>query len=139
MGLLDVLNGMQKWARVAAEPDRQQRRMSPITMAIIALLGYKALKSFTGHPKANPTAPGSATRPASLPGQNTNAGGGLGDLLRGGLGGLVPGAKMRMLAAVFSDLLKGGLGGLLAGGAAGSVHERRPERIAQAIPAVRSE
>jgi hypothetical protein len=91
MGLLDVLNGMQNGPRGQQTPNAGSGGMSPITMAVLGLLAYKALKSFTGQPNANPAAPGSATRPASLPDQNTNAGGGLGDLLRGGLGGLVSG------------------------------------------------
>jgi uncharacterized protein YidB (DUF937 family) len=73
--------------------------MSPMTMAILALLAYKAVKHYGGsHAGSSPAAPAPSpnTVNAGLPG-----GGGLG----GGLG----------------DLLKGGLGGLLAGGAAGSV------------------
>jgi uncharacterized protein YidB (DUF937 family) len=100
MGLLDVLNGMQHGPRGASTPSSQSESgggMSPMTMAILALLAWKAVKHFSG----NQT--GSAPQPAPAPG-NVNAGvpgGGMG----GGLG----------------DLLKGGLGGLLAGGAAGSV------------------
>jgi uncharacterized protein YidB (DUF937 family) len=71
--------------------------MSPMTMAILALLAWKAVKHFGGsQPGAAPT-----QAPPRLPG-NVTAG------LPGGSGGL-------------SDVLKGGLGGLLAGGAAGSV------------------
>ena len=69
-----------------------------MTMAILALLAYKAVKHLGG---SQPTA---APAPAPSRGNTVNAalpGGGMG----GGLG----------------DLLKGGLGGLLAGGAAGSV------------------
>ncbi len=40
MGLLDVLNGMQQGPRGA----RSGGGMSPITMAILALLAYKAVK-----------------------------------------------------------------------------------------------
>jgi uncharacterized protein YidB (DUF937 family) len=98
MGLLDVLNGMQHGPRGPSTPSSQSQGggMSPMTMAILALLAWKAVKHFSG----NQT--GSAPQPAPAPG-NVNAGvpgGGMG----GGLG----------------DLLKGGLGGLLAGGAAGS-------------------
>ena len=100
MGLLDVLNGMQNGPRGQQSPAANKGGMSPITMAILGVLAYKALKSFTGQPGANPAMPGRTTGPATLPGTNANAGGGLGDLLKGGLGGL---------------------GGLLAGGAAGSV------------------
>jgi uncharacterized protein YidB (DUF937 family) len=68
--------------------------MSPITMAIIALLAWKAVKHFGG------SQPGATPAPAPSPGNSVPSGG-----MGGGLG----------------DLLKGGLGGLLAGGAAGSV------------------
>jgi uncharacterized protein YidB (DUF937 family) len=100
MGLLDVLNGMQNGPRGQSTPSSQQSSggMSPMTMAIIALLGWKAFKHLTaGQPGA---APQPSPTPTHLPPPvNAGAGGG------GGLG----------------DLLKGGLGGLLAGGAAGSV------------------
>jgi uncharacterized protein YidB (DUF937 family) len=108
MGLLDVLNGMQNGPRGQSTPSSQQSSggMSPMTMAIIALLGWKAFKHLTaGQPGA---APQSSPTPTHLPPPvNAGAGGGLGGALGGG-GGL-------------GDLLKGGLGGLLAGGAAGSV------------------
>jgi uncharacterized protein YidB (DUF937 family) len=68
--------------------------MSPMTMAILGLLAWKAVKHLTA------SQPGAAPAPAPSPG-GTTSGGGLG----GGLG----------------DILKGNLGGLLAGGAAGSV------------------
>jgi uncharacterized protein YidB (DUF937 family) len=94
MGLLDVLNGMQHGPRGPSNPGTQSSGgMSPITLAILALLAYKAVKHLGGGQ------PGATPAPAPSPG-NVNAGAG-----GGGLG----------------DLLKGGLGGLLAGGAAGSV------------------
>ncbi|MCK1395597.1 YidB family protein [Bradyrhizobium sp. 1] len=108
MGLLDVLNGMQNGPHGQSTPSSQQSSggMSPMTMAIIALLGWKAFKHLTaGQPGA---APQPSPTPTHLPPPvNAGAGGGLGGALGGG-GGL-------------GDLLKGGLGGLLAGGAAGSV------------------
>jgi uncharacterized protein YidB (DUF937 family) len=96
MGLLDILNGMQNGPRGQSTPSAQDSGgMSPITMAILALLAYKAVKHIGGgQPNAAP-APSPNTVNAGLPGG-------------GGMGGL-------------GDLLKGGLGGLLAGGAAGSV------------------
>jgi uncharacterized protein YidB (DUF937 family) len=104
MGLLDVLNGMQNGphgSRTGEQPS--SGGMSPMTMAIIALLGWKAFKHLTAsQPNA---APQSAPTPVPPP-VNAGAGGGLGGALGGGGMG---------------DLLKGGLGGLLAGGAAGSV------------------
>ena len=100
MGLLDVLNGMQNGPRGPSAPSSQSDSgggMSPMTMAILGLLAWKAVKHLTGGQ------PGAAPAPAPKPGNVTAS-------LPGGQegGGL-------------SDLLKGGLGGLLAGGAAGSV------------------
>ena len=70
-----------------------------MTMAILALLAYKAVKHLGGSSQ-----PSAAPAPAPSPVNAGLPGGGGGDM-GGGLG----------------DLLKGGLGGLLAGGAAGSV------------------
>jgi uncharacterized protein YidB (DUF937 family) len=94
MGLLDVLNGMQQGPRGPSNPSAQSGGgMSPMTMAILGLLAWKAVKHFSGN---QPNAPA-----GSAPSSGNTPGGGMG----GGLGGL----------------LQGGLGGLLAGGAAGSV------------------
>ena len=101
MGLLDVLNGMQNGPRGPSTPSSQSEGggMSPMTMAILALLAWKGIKHFTGDQT------GSAPQPAPgpAPGQ-VNAG--------------MPGGNM---GGGLSDLMKGGLGGLLAGGAAGSI------------------
>jgi uncharacterized protein YidB (DUF937 family) len=112
MGLLDVLNGMQNGPRGPSDPSAESEGggMSPLTMAILALLGYKALKHFTGSQSgANPSAP-----PAPAPGRTINAGppDGTGTVNAG-----LPGSS----GGGLGDLLKGGLGGLLAGGAAGSI------------------
>jgi uncharacterized protein YidB (DUF937 family) len=94
MGILDVLNGMQQGPRGPSNPNAQSSGgMSPLTMAILGLLAWKAVKHFSGNQ------PGAS--PAPAPSSGNTAGGGM----AGGLG----------------DVLKGGLGGLLAGGAAGSV------------------
>ena len=93
MGLLDVLNGMQNGPRGPSNPNAQSSGMSPMTMAILGLLAWKAVKHLTA------SQPGAA--PAPSPAGGAPSGGGLG----GGLG----------------HILKGNLGGLLAGGAAGSV------------------
>jgi uncharacterized protein YidB (DUF937 family) len=107
MGLLDVLNGMQNGPRGPSTPSSQSGGggMSPMTMAILGLLAWKAVKHLTaGQPGSAAPAPAPSPSPgnvtASLPG------GGMGG---GGMGGSL------------GDVLKGGLGGLLAGGAAGSV------------------
>lgn len=100
MGLLDVLNGMQNGPRGAGQPSGQSGGgMSPMTMAILGLLAWKAVKHFSG------SQPGTSPAPAPAPSSGSSAGGGIGGGMGGGLG----------------DVLKGGLGGLLAGGAAGSV------------------
>ena len=104
MGLLDVLNGMMNGPRGPSRPSAQSEGggMSPLTMAILALLAWKGIKHFSG----NQT--GSAPQPTRVPGNvpgNVQAG-----LPGGGMGG-----------GGLSDMLKGGLGGLLAGGAAGTI------------------
>src|SRR5580704_6093008 len=92
MGLLDVLNGMQNGPRGQRGPTSSGGGgMSPMTMAILGLLAFKAVKSFTGsQPSARPASPGAVpeggTTNAALPGS-----GGLGDLLKGGLGGVLAG------------------------------------------------
>ena len=85
MGLLDVLTGMRNGPRGFGGGGG----MSPITMALLGLLAYKAVKGFGG---TNPRAGSGMAAPS----------GGLGDLLKGGLGLGGAGA--------------GGLGGILSGG-----------------------
>lgn len=103
MGLLDVLNGMQNGPHGQSDPNAKGG-MSPMTMAILALLAYKAVKHVSGGQTASPAGP------KSIPDATTaSTGGGLGGLLGGGLGDLMKGP------------LGGALGGILAGGAAGSV------------------
>jgi uncharacterized protein YidB (DUF937 family) len=107
MGLLDVLNGMQNGPRGQPGPANSGSSggMSPITMAILGLLAYKAVKSFTAQqstPATPGASPGSGTSNAGL-----SANGGLGDLLRGGLGGLFAGgAAGSVLSGGLNDLLK---------------------------------
>lgn len=101
MGLLDVLNGMQNGPRGQRDPGNSSGGgMSPITMAILGLLAYKAVKSFTGQQSAPAT-------PGASPGSGTSGAGGLGDLLKGGLGGLLAGgAAGSVLSGGLNDLLK---------------------------------
>src|SRR4051812_48621186 len=106
MGLLDVLNGMQNGPRGPSKPATDTGGgMSPMTMAILALLAWKAVKHFGGSQPGAAPAPGQAPSPktinAGLPG-----GGGLGDLLKGGLGGLLAGGAA-------GSVLSGGLGDLM--------------------------
>ena len=110
MGLLDILNGMQNGPRGPSNPSAEDKGgMSPITMAILALLAYKAAKHIGGGSQ-----PQTAPAPAPAPSRNTvnaglpggDMGGGLGDLLKGGLGGLLGGAAA-------GSVISGGLGDLL--------------------------
>ena len=110
MGLLDILNGMQNGPRGPGKPSSQTDEgggMSPMTMAILALLAWKAVKHFGGSgqpdatPKTVPPQPSPNTVNAGLPG-----GGGLSDLMKGGLGGLLAGGAA-------GSILSGGLGDLL--------------------------
>src|SRR3977135_3502228 len=108
MGLLDVLNGMQNGPRGPSNPSAQTGGgMSPMTMAILALLAYKAVKQLGGsQPGATPAAaPAPSPVNAGLPGGGMG-GGGLGDLLKGGLGGLLAGGAA-------GSVISGGLGDLL--------------------------
>jgi uncharacterized protein YidB (DUF937 family) len=135
MGLMDVLKGMQYGPR--GQPASRSGSgsgtgtgtgstgtgVSPITMAILGLLAYKALKSMSHRDQPAP-----AGGPPRLPG-----GGGMADrdMERGGMpaggdviaperpGGDVSGAGGSQGGV--GDLLKGTLGGLLAGGAAGGI------------------
>jgi uncharacterized protein YidB (DUF937 family) len=95
MGLMDVLNGMQNGPRGQSGPSTGGG-MSPMTMALLGLLAYKAVKSISsGQPGAKPATAGA------------NTGGGLGDMLPGGLGGLLAGgAAGNILSGGLNDLLK---------------------------------
>jgi uncharacterized protein YidB (DUF937 family) len=109
MGLLDVLNGMQNGPRGPSNPSAQSSGgMSPMTMAILGLLAWKAIKHFT----ADSGQPGATPAPAPSP-----AGGGVGGSLGGSLGGALGGGG----GGGLGDILKGNLGGILGGAAAGSV------------------
>jgi uncharacterized protein YidB (DUF937 family) len=107
MGLLDVLNGMQNGPRGPSNPNAQSSGgMSPMTMAILGLLAWKAVKHLSGSSQ-----PGATPAPAPAPGNTVNAGlpgnGGLGDLLKGGLGGLLAGgAAGSVISGGIGDLLK---------------------------------
>jgi uncharacterized protein YidB (DUF937 family) len=117
MGLIDVLNGMQNGPRgqrnPSAAPSSGSGGMSPITMAILGLLAYKAMKGLTGgQPSAAPSntrvPPGGKTIDVNMPASSApGGGGGMGDLLRGGLGGLLAGgAAGSVLSGGLNDLLK---------------------------------
>jgi len=109
MGLLDILNNIQGGGvsndpRAQAAPARQG--MSPMAKALLGLLAIYAMKHMR-RADAPPTQQGMPSGAnVGLPGGQGGAGGGLGDLLRGGLGGLLGGAAA-------GTVLNGGLGGLL--------------------------
>ena len=105
MGLMDILNGMQNGPRGAE--NRSGGGMSPITMALMGLLAYKAIRSFGG--ASNPSShPG---RSDAAPGRAPSGGLGMEDILGRGLGQGSGG-----LGSVLGGLGAGGLGGLLTGG-----------------------
>jgi uncharacterized protein YidB (DUF937 family) len=110
MGLIDVLNGMQNGPRGQRDPSStsSSRGMSPITMAILGLLAYKAVKGLAGGQTA--TAPANTRVPQGANPANAGppqSGGGLGDMLKGGLGGLLAGgAAGSVLSGGLNDLLK---------------------------------
>jgi uncharacterized protein YidB (DUF937 family) len=81
--------------------------MSPMTMALLGLLAWKAFKHLSGNQTGSAPQPSPAPTPTHLPPPvNAGAGGGLGDLLKGGLGGLLAGGAA-------GSVLSGGLGDLL--------------------------
>jgi len=112
MGLLDVLNGMQQGPRGPSTPSQQSSGgMSPMTMAILGLLAWKAFRHFTASsPAQNPTSvPPSGQTPAQVPPSSAGGagGGGLGDVLKGPLGRLLGGAAAgTVLSGGLNDLLK---------------------------------
>src|SRR5271154_5169489 len=90
MGLMDVLNGIQNGPHGQRGPATSSG-MSPITMALLGLLAYKTLKSFTSQASA-PAVP--APKP------------GLGDILANGLGRVIAGgAAGGILGGGLNDLL----------------------------------
>ncbi len=106
MGLLDVINGMQHGPHGSSTPSSQPSGgMSPMTMALLGLIAWKAFKHLTA------SSPGAAppTAPAPTPaggGMAGGMGGGLGDILKGPLGGVLGGAAA-------GSVISGGLGDLL--------------------------
>jgi uncharacterized protein YidB (DUF937 family) len=94
MGLMDVLNGMKNGPRGQVGPGATSGGMSPLTMGLLALLAYKALKgggilgSSSNAPQ--PRIPGGS---APQPGQTSTGAGdwlsGLGNLIAGGAAGSI--------------------------------------------------
>jgi uncharacterized protein YidB (DUF937 family) len=128
MGLADILTGMMNGPRGQRQPSSGGGGggMSPIMIALLGLLAYKAFKGRGGQ-----TVPsGGVGQTGRLPPGGTmsagGSGGDLGDILGGLLGGkpggmpggATTGAKP---GGSLSDLFPGGLGSVLGGAAAGSV------------------
>ncbi len=112
MGLLDILNGMQNGPHGQPQPSSgKSGGMSPIMMALLGLLAYKAVKGMGGTSQPAPSMP------------TSTGSGGLGDILGGLFGGRPSGGMPAPGAGTggLGNLLPGGLGGLLSGAAAGSV------------------
>jgi uncharacterized protein YidB (DUF937 family) len=99
MGLMDVLNGMKNGPRGQVGSSATTGGMSPLTMGLLALLAYKALKAggILGSGTPQPQAAG--------PAHPTQSSGGAGDWL-GGLGSLIGGGAA-------GSILTGGLGELV--------------------------
>ena len=84
MGLLDVLNGMQNGPRGPSNPERaiSGGGMSPMTMAILALLACKAVKHLTGSQPGAAPAPAPPRSAHRRTWRQLGGGGGLGGLWR---------------------------------------------------------
>jgi len=105
MGLLDILTGMQNGPHGnQSQPGQKSGGMSPLMMALLGLLAYKAVKGSGG------------SRPA--PSMPTSGGGGLGDILGGLLGG---GRPSGIPSGMQPGAGSGGLGNILAGGLGGGL------------------
>ena len=123
MGLIDILNGMQNGPRGPSQPSGSGKggAMSPIMMALLGLLAYKAVSSIGGKPAAHA---GGSPPPSGGSVTGGQQGGGIGDILGGLLGGKPGSASTTSIGvnpnAGLKDLLPGGLGELLGGAAAGT-------------------
>ncbi len=103
MSLLNVLTGMQNGPRGFSRGGLMGGGMSPITGAVLGLLAYKAIKSFSNSaPAAASPAPGAQAGP----GMTLQGSGGLGDALRNGLNSILGGSAA-------GSAMSGGLGDLL--------------------------
>ena len=124
MGLADVLTGMMNGPRGQRQPSSGGGGMSPIMMALLGLLAYKAFKGRGGQAAPSGGVGQTGRIPPGTPVSAGTSGGGLEDIL-GGLFGGKPGSMPTGTGAKpggsLSDLFPGGLGSVLGGAAAGSV------------------
>ena len=138
MGLLDILNGMQNGPRGAPQSRgaKNQGGMSPLMMALLGLLAYKAMKHMTGASAGGRPVPAPSGDTARLPGGSQpggQGGGGLGDILGGnqigrqqggapgGMGG--GGSLGDILGGLFGGRPGGVPGGAPAGGRPGGLDD----------------
>src|SRR5581483_3818742 len=90
MGLLDILNGIQNGpggARPGAPAPASSGGMSPMMMALLGLLAYKAIKGGGLENMLRGATGGGQAQAPMNPGAGGGTGGGLGDILGGLLGG----------------------------------------------------
>ena len=125
MGLADVLTGMMNGPRGQRQPSSGGGGgMSPIMMALLGLLAYKAFKGRGGQAAPSGGVGQTGRIPPGTPVSAGTSGGGLEDIL-GGLFGGKPGSMPTGTGAKpggsLSDLFPSGLGSVLGGAAAGSV------------------
>jgi uncharacterized protein YidB (DUF937 family) len=116
MGRRDVLMGIQNGPRGARQSSSGGGGgVSPLVLALLGLLTYKAFK---GRGAQTPAAPEQGTPRGGTTG---GPGGVLGDILGGLLSGGSASGTTQPGGGSLNHLLRGGLGGLLGGSAAGSV------------------
>ena len=111
-------------APVPAPGAKPSQSMSPMAKALLALLAIYAAKNLRTAPsaKAQPTSP-SAPPSGTTTADAKPGGGGLDDVLKGPLGGLLRGGTATGAGAGggLGDLLKGPLGSILGGATAGTI------------------
>jgi uncharacterized protein YidB (DUF937 family) len=131
MGLLDVLEGMQNGPGGDRQPGGASGGVSPMTVALVGVLAYKAFKSFAG---SSPVA-AQAGEPAAA-----GIGGGLGQMVSrmfggaagGGAGGAPVGPAAIMGGGVASLLASDQAGAVVSGGLQNLVKELHDNGHAQA-------
>lgn len=127
MGLLDILNGMQNGQGQNQSTNASTGAgMSPMNMAMIGLLAYKAFKSFSAGQTAAPAHVGSASSPRGSDDANNAGVGGLESILGSlfGSGGTKDGGVNELIPGALGGLLKGaGAGGVLSGGLSNLIND----------------
>jgi len=108
MGLMDILNGMQNGpgGQTRPAPPGSGGGMSPMMMALLGLLAYKAIKGGgLGNILGGGSSPGPDPRSTTA-----NSPGGLGDILGGLMGNTqaMPGGLGGMLGGLFGGAAAGG-------------------------------